>query len=651
VSIANIDGSDRPERRKVYRRTVRFPGEWRKFLPTDLTSPGWYDADALAALVFGYINRADRGGRDFTLRDFVKEFRGLSRNAVAKKVCDQFPDVKRLRDFVGREGELPSLLKKMKDAAKPPSANILGQDMLGHFRKCFERWYGVGRWWSKRITDMHFNIPFVIEVGLAETRDRPGRVFHAVNFSPTFNDPLAETSLSSPEFHVSGIRNFLERGHAGKVAVAFHLICPYLEFLDKGKTRLKVAYGIAQKIGEALWKVVKDLYKEEERRKKDAARQERADRQRIYQGLSEIANRQWSLKRAVFHVMRNAVDQACGSLGLVSAHTLYYHVRPLIQEFTSRELASDYFEQNLLPAYRREVGPLPEVYYEPRGTLHEPHGEKSIPLGTREVDNYTFPAWLYDKILFVEKKGLWPVLKASKLAERYDLAIVAGEGYATEACRVLFASAEKGKDYQLFVVHDADPHGYNIARTLQEETARMPEHRVKVFDLGLKLGTALELGLPTEEFTRRKALPQGLVLDAVEREHFGGRRTGTKSWVCRRVELNAFSGPDFITYIEEGLRACGVRGKVIPPDDILGSRLDLYLRIQVGNAVEEEWQERISKEKNRRAREFLEKIGDQSAGLCERVAESLKNDPEQNWERVIQDMAWLIFKNQGEKLA
>src|SRR5262249_9394033 len=132
-----------------------------------------------------------------------------------------------------------------------------------------------------------------------------------------------------------------------KAACAFHLVCPALEFLDKGKTRLKVPPAIAAAVGKALWRVVATLYREGERRKRDAARQARADRQR----LERHAPKDWSLKKAVFFVMRQAVEAAAGSLGLVSAHTLFYHVRPLIQEFTSRELTSDYFEQTLLPAY------------------------------------------------------------------------------------------------------------------------------------------------------------------------------------------------------------------------------------------------------------------------------------------------------------
>ncbi len=90
------------------------------------------------------------------------------------------------------------------------------------------------------------------------------------------------------------------------------------------------------------------------------------------------------------------------------------------------------------------------------------------------MEAYVFPSWLYDKILYVEKKGVWPILQSARLAERYDMAVVAGEGYATEAIRVLFQASKQRIDYQLFVLHDADPDGYNIARTLREETARMP---------------------------------------------------------------------------------------------------------------------------------------------------------------------------------
>jgi hypothetical protein len=236
-----------------------------------------------------------------------------------------------------------------------------------------------------------------------------------------------------------------------------------------------------------------------------------------------------------------------------------------MQRLTDKELDYDYFSQDLLTQYRDVYGPISGLYYDPRGVLYEPHTGKALPLGTREVDGYQFPAWLYDKILYIEKKGLWPVLEAARLAERYDMAVIAAEGYSTEATRVLFAQADKGRNYQLFVLHDADPDGYNIARTLREETHRMPGYAVEVIDLGLKLEETLTMDLGVEEFTRRKALPEGLVLTDTEREYFEGRQVGRRAWVCQRIELNAFSAPALVAYIEEKLQRSGVRGKVIPP--------------------------------------------------------------------------------------
>src|SRR5262249_27934458 len=160
-----------------------------------------------------------------------------------------------------------------------------------------------------------------------------------------------------------------------------------------------------------------------------------------------------------------------------------------------------------------------------------------------------------------------PILQGARLAERYDMAIVAGEGYATEAIRVLFQAASQDKAYQLFVLHDGDPDGYGIARTLREATHRMPQYQVDVVDLGLHWAEAMALGLAPELFDRKQALPKDLVLTADERRAFEGKpqvddygqRTGV--WIAQRVELNAFSAPELVAYIERRLAETGVRGK------------------------------------------------------------------------------------------
>src|SRR4029453_16817316 len=37
-------------------------------------------------------------------------------------------------------------------------------------------------------------------------------------------------------------------------------------------------------------------------------------------------------------------------------------------------------------------------------------------------------------------------------------------------------------------------------------------------------------------------------------------------WLCHRVELNAFSAPQLVAYIQHRLEATGGRGKILPPD-------------------------------------------------------------------------------------
>src|SRR5262249_34378664 len=149
---------------------------------------------------------------------------------------------------------------------------------------------------------------------------------------------------------------------------------------------------------------------------------------------------------------------------------------------------------------------------------------------------------------------------------RFDMAVIGAEGYASEAIRLLLTRADQHRRYRIFVFHDADPYGYNIARTLREETRRMPGYQVDVVDLGLHLEEALAIGLQTEKFTRKKALPAGLKLTEVERRYFEGRPMRKNSWVCERIEINAMPVPDRAPYLERKLREAGATDKVVPPE-------------------------------------------------------------------------------------
>jgi len=192
----------------------------------------------------------------------------------------------------------------------------------------------------------------------------------------------------------------------------------------------------------------KELRDEKKRRERNRAQVQR------YRPRAESEP---SLKYAVFSVLPEAMAQASGNgVYAVPTRTLYYKVRPLAQGYTSRKLEYDYFSQNLLVAYQEDYGPLAGLVREARGSLHEPHTGKTVPLGTLEVAGYDLPEYVFNKILYVEKEGLDPIWQTARLAERYDLAIASGKGQPVEAVRDLFARAE-GDEYRLFVLHDADP--------------------------------------------------------------------------------------------------------------------------------------------------------------------------------------------------
>ena len=316
-------------------------------------------------------------------------------------------------------------------------------------------------------------------------------------------------------------------------------------------------------IGDAIFSAIKPLYKEAKRQERAA----RVPRKTYYKPIPKTY-----IKDIVFEVLPQAIRNAGTTF---NRRDLYYATRPLAYNHSEWEIGKtldySYFSQGLLTEYQEEHGVIAGMWTDPRGHLHEPHTGNSVALGTREIAAYQFPEYTFDKILYVEKEGELPKLQAAKLGERYDMAICSGKGQPTEAVRTLFERAEGG-DYQLFVFHDADLDGYDIARVMREATRRMPHHSVDVVDIGLTVEDAVQMGLVSEPFYRKKDISwelrmglSGLAKEYLyQRNGYGGGISGY------RFELNAIL-PDTsrIEYIERKLEENGVRGKVIPPDERL----------------------------------------------------------------------------------
>jgi len=240
--------TDLSEEAEIYKSTREPP--FKKYVPSEPTSPHWYSPASLKTLVFSHIAAARAGGRDLPLGEFVRQFQGLTGTAKARGVCANLPAFKHLSDFENDPDAVGGLLVGMREATKPPKHRAFGFVGEEHFRTFFENVYEVKEFrYVRRSGSLPSGLPFVFEFALAHL-DQPGHLYTAINYSPTFGDPLEGTTLAGPKFKASGIRGFLAEGHAlpkadrawyyasASVAVAAHIITPAPAFLDRGKTRL-----------------------------------------------------------------------------------------------------------------------------------------------------------------------------------------------------------------------------------------------------------------------------------------------------------------------------------------------------------------------------------------------------------------------------
>ena len=390
----------------------------------------------------------------------------------------------------------------------------------------------------------------------------------------------------------------------------------------------------ASVIGEAIFSAIKPIYQEGERMRRGTHRR----RERFYIPREP----KWSQKEIVFEVLPQAIERAGA---LFSARDLYYAARPLCYEHhgwtEGKALDYGYFSQQLLTEYQEMHGPIEGLWRDPRGHLHEPHTDKMLALGTREVATYEFPPYTFDKILYVEKEGEMPKLKAAKLGERYDMGIVSGKGYPAEAVRALFERAEEG-DYQLFTFHDADIDGYNIARVMREETRRMPGYSLEVVDLGLTIEDAVEMDLDPEPFSRNKSVPLRLrrKLSDAAVEYFIYRH--------ERFEINAIIGASRIAYIERKLEENGVRGKVIPPDDALKERREAMYREKVEGWVDDLIAEFLDTDalKDKMVEDFEERFG--LDGARRWIEQGFEDDRSKSWRGVLEEELEKLYVDEHE---
>ena len=263
-----------------------------------------------------------------------------------------------------------------------------------------------------------------------------------------------------------------------------------------------------------------------------------------------------------------------------------------------------------------------KITADPRGTLVIPGADHDvrIPCGTIDIDNHLqgvaaedglhevelddvliHTEWpslrggqRYQGVLYIEKEGFGPLLKEARIAERFDLAVLSCKGQSVVAARKFVDHVcYRGSGVPLFVVHDFDKSGFEIAQRLTRvsDWARGADrvtyefvNDIEVYDLGLRLDDAEQYGLESEPCDFKGGFASDSICTPVEREYLMGGQ---------RIELNAFTSPDFVAWLESKLGE-HLPKRLIPSEDVLAAAYRCALVVaKVNDAIEEVLDEAI----------------------------------------------------------
>ena len=278
----------------------------------------------------------------------------------------------------------------------------------------------------------------------------------------------------------------------------------------------------------------------------------------------------------------------------VAKRQLYYASRQKFLEAKGKEIKYAYFASlltkfmNLNPDVTREW----RVTADPRGTLSIPNtfAEVKIPCGTLQVDDHLdeasrnvaligatdipveYPSLRagerYQAVLYIEKEGFGPILEHAKIAERFGLAVLSNKGESVTAGRKFVDTVCHIGSVPLLTVHDLDKSGFGIAQNLTrvsdaayagERVTYMFENDINWIDLGLRLRDVEEFRLEAENCSFTGGFSDDTFCTPDEKAFL---KSG------RRVELNSFTSPQLIEWLETRLSE-HLTERMLPPTETL----------------------------------------------------------------------------------
>jgi DNA topoisomerase VI subunit B len=562
-------------------RMVVFPAsaeDWHKWRADQPTSPHWYSQEAFRDLVAAYVANSQQ---DKTVREFVSEFDGLRGSQYQRKVAEEAEVSGQCLDDLSPEATA-RLLDAMRNHTRQVAPQHMGVIGEPHFRKTLLA-LGVSHnsFEYKKRMGIENGLPFVVEAAFGSKRIKAERrdLILGLNFSPTFK--------ASSE-HLDDVLDEAWLDAYDPVVLAVHQVCPHLTFTSLGKGEIADEPAMREALSETIERVTRQFTKGKKRthrERKQEIEQEHLDE--LSEKRSEKHTEKSEIKSAAYSVMEQAYRMTSDDgRWPAKARQIMYAARPLVLEITGKCWGdSDYFTQTLLPQYQiqnAEATANWNVVYDPRGHFREPHTGHSLGIGTLEIRKYrdswntstSGPENRYGHALFIEKEGFDALIDASRIAERFDLGLLSTKGMSGTAARELVAQWSVA-GVTTFVAHDFDFSGFGIFHTLGHDTSRYSFSAApRVVDIGLRLTDVREMNLQSESYQiyqkkdpKIKLREYGATQDELD-FLVGEYHPNEKFWDATRVELNAMTSPQLVSWLERKQGEQGVE-KLVPGLEML----------------------------------------------------------------------------------
>jgi hypothetical protein len=187
-----------------------------------------------------------------TVREFIGQFRGLKGTAKQNAICAGIGVAERetLAGFYQRDGAAERLLAAMRAVSrpvKPRDLGVIGEDHLA--AHLVEVGCEEGSIVYRKAEFEHDGLPYVIEVAFGYRGDEdPRRVAEGFNFAP---------AIGGSPFRLAERLENLDLDSHDPVTVFAHVACPRLDFLDRGKARVRLPDEVDDKLVELLTSAIK----------------------------------------------------------------------------------------------------------------------------------------------------------------------------------------------------------------------------------------------------------------------------------------------------------------------------------------------------------------------------------------------------------